>query len=366
MKVLVIVPDAGRYGGTIRFLERLLDIHSRQGITTTLLVPKDKCFSGLDSLAANYGIELVQSSNRTLPSTTPILTPIYDFLFIWRVVLARRPDLIVISTGDPGRLSISFYFPVPVLYILHSVPEQCFSILPRMYLWFGSMLNNRVMSVSHAAAESVTGLMGISRSKVEIVYNSCGDAPHRSESETPIILSAGHVVPYKNPEIWVEVARRVLMDRPDSKFIWLGDGELMESIREQVKRMSLSERILMPGYESNPSKWYAKAHIYFQPSLRESHGIAVLEAMAHGLPCVVANSGGLPESVVDEITGYVCPPVEPSVFSERIITLLDDAVLRERMGSAGRQRVKCFFSEKIQEQKIIALYERLTKNDKKH
>lgn len=361
MKILVIVPDVGRYGGTCRFLERLLDIHARRGIYTTLLVPTDQCNSELVSLASRYDVELVRSFSRTLPDTLPFLTPIYDFLFIWRTVFTKRPDLIVVSTGDPGRLSISFYFPVPVLYILHSIPEQRFRFLSRAYLWLGSMLGNCVMAVSNAAAKSVSTVMGVPLSRVEIVYNSCSAAAYRNEAEKPIILTAGHLVSYKNPELWLEVARRVLVERPDSLFVWLGDGEQLETIREKVRKMFLEERILFPGYVSDPSLWYAKAHLYFQPSLRESHGIAVLEAMAHGIPCVVANTGGLPESVADGETGFVCPPANPAEYAVRIIELIDDSALRERMGVAGQQRVENCFSEDIQEHKIMTIYDRLAK-----
>lgn len=361
MRALVIVPDIVQYGGISRFLEQLLDIHARQGIVTMLLVPPDRCSSLLVSLAERYGVELVRSPNRVITDTAPFLTPVFDFLFSWRTVLTWRPDLIVVLTGDPGRMSVALYFPVPVLYILLSVPEQRFRFLPRWYLRIGSLLNNLVMTDSNASALAVSKIMGILRKRIEVIYNSCVVAEFRKESGSPIIVTAGHMVVYKNPEVWLKVACLVLQDCPDSRFVWLGDGELLETIRNKVKGMSLEDRILLPGYESDPSIWYAQAHIYFQPSLRESHGIAVLEAMAHGLPCVVANTGGLPESVVDGETGYVCHPTDPAGFAERVTELLGDPDLRERMGTAGRKRVARCFSEEIQEQKIMAIYERLVK-----
>lgn len=364
MKVLVIAPDVGPYGGTSRFLERLLNIHSRHEIATTLLVATEQCHPELVSLASRYGVELVRSPSRTLPDTAPILTPFFDFLFSWRTVVTRRPDLIVVSTGDPGSLSISFYSQVPVLYILHSVPEQRFAFLPRMYLRFGSLLNNRVMTVSNAAAAAVSEYMGIPRDKIEVVYNCCDVATFRTESDNPIVMTAGHLVPYKNPDLWLEVARRVLLDFPNVLFVWLGDGALLETIRGKVEALSLQKWILLPGYVSDPSIWYAKAHIYFQPSLRESHGIAVLEAMAHGLPCVVSNTGGLPESVVDRETGFVCPPNDQVGFARRISELLGDSALRENMGTSGRQRVKMNFSADSQELKVLAMYGLLAKNVK--
>jgi glycosyltransferase involved in cell wall biosynthesis len=200
--------------------------------------------------------------------------------------------------------------------------------------------------------------MGFPANKIEVVHNSCAVPACRMEPVVPIILTAGHLVPYKNPELWLEVASTVVRQRPDACFVWLGDGELLETVREKVREMSLEERVLLPGYVSDPSVWYAQAQVYFQPSLRESHGIAVLEAMSHGIPCVVSDVGGLPESVVDRETGYVCPAADYSAFVVAIIALLGDQTLRERLGSTGRQRVSEKFSEESQERKIMALYDR--------
>lgn len=358
MKVLVIVPDIVPYGGTNRFLEQLLKIHARQSISTVLLAQKELCPAELESLAARYSVELVKSSSRTRLDTMPFLTPVFDFLFCWRTVLSRHPDVIVVSTGVPGRLSISLYFPVPVLYVLHSVPEQRFGLLPRLFLWCGSMLiNNRVVAVSNSAAQSVSDTMGISCTRVEVLYNSFSDVSFVKGSDEPIILTAGHMVSYKNPELWLEVACRVLQECPGSVFVWLGDGAMLEAIRRKVERTSFAERIMLPGYVPDPSSWYARAQIYFQPSLRESHGIAVLEAMSHGLPCVVADVGGLPESVVDGETGYVCAPTDVAEYVSRIKDLFASRALRERLGCAGRLRAEKFFTEKVQEAELVKLYD---------
>ncbi len=366
MRVLVIVPDVVQYGGTSRFLERLLDIHARQGIFTILLVPTERCLPLLVSLAERHGVELLRSPNRTGPDTIPVLTPFFDLLFSWRAVLSRRPDLIVVSTSDPGRMTVALYFPVPVLYILHSSPEPCFRFLPRWYMRIGSLLGNRIMTVSKAAAGKISETMGIPRTRISVVYNSCRSDGDTQMSGMPVILTAGHLVAYKNPWVWLEVARTVLQEWPGSVFVWLGDGDLLEAMRGKVQEMSLEERIQLPGYVADPSSWYARACIYVQPSLMESHGIAVLEAMTHGLPCVVANTGGLPESVADNETGFVCPPGDVNCFAGRILDLLGDPALRERMGDAGRMRVDKYFSESEQEQKIVALYKLLVNQTGKH
>lgn len=364
MKVLVIVPEIVTYGGTVRFLEHLLDLHLRQGLKTALLVPDDQHHVVLCALAQQYGVELVSFSNRISPRTAPFLTPFLDLVFSWPAILSQRPDLVVVSTSDPGRMSCVLYVPVPVLYILHSTPEKRFRLLPRWYMRIGSMLRNRIMTVSMAAANTVAETMGIPRARIAVVHNSCPIKEASTESSgKPIVLTVGHMVDYKNPWLWLEVACKVLATYPDTLFVWLGDGELLESVRDKVRQRSLEERVLLPGYVEDPSEWYLRASVYFQPSIRESHGIAVLEAMAHGLPCVVSDTGGLPESVVNKETGYVCPLANLDCFTTAVMELLEDFGLRSKMGEAGRQRVDNLFSEKKQEDKLMSLYCSLVQKD---
>jgi glycosyltransferase involved in cell wall biosynthesis len=67
--------------------------------------------------------------------------------------------------------------------------------------------------------------------------------------------------------------------------------------------------------------------------------MAVVEAMASGVPVVSTNVGGPAETVVDEETGYLVPPNRPDLIAARVLALLEDAQLRHRMGLAGRTRV---------------------------
>ena len=91
--------------------------------------------------------------------------------------------------------------------------------------------------------------------------------------------------------------------------------------------------------------------IYFQPSLIESHGLSVVEAMRYGLPCVVSNTGGLPESVVNGKTGHVVGANDIDGMVDQIVLLLRNPALRETMGRAGCERYEtCFEEHKWNEQ----------------
>ena len=85
------------------------------------------------------------------------------------------------------------------------------------------------------------------------------------------------------------------------------------------------------------------ADVYVQPSLSEGLGLAVLEAMAAGLPVIATRTGGLPEVVADNQTGLLVPPGDAPALANALQYLLDNVNRRDKMGKAGRARaVSCF------------------------
>jgi len=171
------------------------------------------------------------------------------------------------------------------------------------------------------------------------------------------VVTAGHVVGYKNPRLWLEVARRVRAVRPNASFIWYGDGPLLEEMRCQAQD---EPGIQFAGRAHNMTSVYTAADIYFQPSLLESQGLAVLEAMSHGLPCVVSDRGGMPESVVHGQTGYVEKADDAASFAERIISLLDHNDMAAAMGRDAQQRVREYFMPQQWEERMLALISEIT------
>lgn len=99
--------------------------------------------------------------------------------------------------------------------------------------------------------------------------------------------------------------------------------------------------------------------IFLQLSHREGQGIAVLEAMAAGLPVVASEVGGLKELVVHGKTGLLVPREDHRALAEAIIWLIQNPTKRIEMGEAGFQRAKENFSLEITESKIINFYENL-------
>jgi glycosyltransferase involved in cell wall biosynthesis len=149
------------------------------------------------------------------------------------------------------------------------------------------------------------------------------------------ILTLGHVVFYKNPMLWIEVAEDVLAHTDKNiEFVWAGDGPLLQKCRNRVIN---NPSIKFVGFIKDVDSLYASADIYFQPSLLESQGMSVIGAMAHRIPCVVSNAGGLPESVEDGKNGWIAEPEDKSAFSQQILTLINNSRKRRQLGYEGEK-----------------------------
>ena len=163
------------------------------------------------------------------------------------------------------------------------------------------------------------------------------------------------------------MAKQVISTLPgkDIEFIWGGEGELLEECKQNVNTLNMNKKIKFIGFTNETSQLYTSASLYFQPSLIESHGIAVVEAMSYSLPCVVANIGGLTESVENGVNGYLLPPNNITEMSNAIITIINNEKIRKEMGEQSLQFYNEKFSFDIWKQRMNKLHENIFLNKNK-
>jgi glycosyltransferase involved in cell wall biosynthesis len=96
--------------------------------------------------------------------------------------------------------------------------------------------------------------------------------------------------------------------------------------------------------------------ILVQPSLRETFGRVLIEAMASRKPAVVTRVGGMPEIVVNGETGLVVPPENPPALAAAVVSLLQDRARSQAMGEAGRRRVEEHFTLPERIRRLESIY----------
>ena len=108
--------------------------------------------------------------------------------------------------------------------------------------------------------------------------------------------------------------------------------------------LNIADRVTFAGQQHDIPTWLAAFDIFALSSNWEGMSNALLEAMATQLPVVATAVGGTPEVVVDSETGLLIPPRDPDALAQAIARLLRNPDLRDRMGQAGRKRIKRYFS----------------------
>lgn len=150
------------------------------------------------------------------------------------------------------------------------------------------------------------------------------------------VLTLGQIEWFKGPDFWLDVAIAVCQTHSEVIFKWAGRGQ-MQARLEALIPTQYKNRIMFLGYIPSVVSELSNSDIYFQPSRVENQGLAVIEAMAMGLPCIVSNIGGLPELVEDQVSGYVVD-FDVSSIAECIINLFGNSELRKTMGLAGSSK----------------------------
>ena len=131
--------------------------------------------------------------------------------------------------------------------------------------------------------------------------------------------------------------------------VCLGDGPALEELRALHASLAHRDRILLPGQRADAAALLAGADVCVVPSVwQEAFGLAALEPMAAGVPVVATRVGGLPEVVVDGVTGLLVEPGSESGLTRALARLLGDRALRQRLGVNGRRRARERFSRRAQ------------------
>lgn len=139
----------------------------------------------------------------------------------------------------------------------------------------------------------------------------------------------------------------------------IGDGAERAALEAEVREQNLADVMRCLGSRSDVDRFLEAADFFVLPSDTEGLPLSVLEAMAHGLPVVASRVGGLPELIDDGIHGFLVPAGDAAAVGDAICRLMDDAVLRRRLGEAARSRAATQFSMESVARRYTELYERV-------
>lgn len=166
-----------------------------------------------------------------------------------------------------------------------------------------------------------------------------------TKNNKPNILFASRLVWEKNIQTLIQLYQLIRQEGLDYNFIIAGDGTAKEDAESKMSNAIF----LGKQTHEDLAKLYASADVFVFTSISETYGNVVIEAMASGLPCVIANGGGSGSLVEHAVTGYKCTPDNPKEYLQYIKAIIEDNELKNSFKTKGLQYIKQLDWEKLAE-----------------
>jgi glycosyltransferase involved in cell wall biosynthesis len=182
----------------------------------------------------------------------------------------------------------------------------------------------------------------------------------RVASDSAGVLTVGHLGPDKGTDVLLRAWSGITESCPGASLTLVGDGDL-KVLAVQARALGVADSVRFTGWidRADLERELESCSVFVLPSLVEGVPLSLLEAMAHGLSCVVTPVGGMPDIVVDEECGLVVPVRDSEALSVALTRLLDDSRLRQRLGEAARVKVEREYSLQTCARAMSEVYERL-------
>jgi glycosyltransferase involved in cell wall biosynthesis len=159
-----------------------------------------------------------------------------------------------------------------------------------------------------------------------------------------VVGVVGRLSVEKAPEVLFEAAARCLPDSPQLRLVLVGDGDRRGELEELAERLGIAHRTSFLGTRRDVPDLLAGFDLFCLSSIHEGVPIAIIEALAAGLPVLASDCGSVGDIVGDGEQGFLFPVRGVEILADRLQLLVGDAELRARLGAAGRARAEQEFS----------------------
>jgi glycosyltransferase involved in cell wall biosynthesis len=262
------------------------------------------------------------------------------------------------------------------VHTLHGVPDEIFAMVGRVdppappgvssariaWLRFGLMRIEALLShlgavvvPSHALARFLAE-HGFPRRRMHVIPYGVAARRHAPAPlhDPPRLGTAAILEQRKGIDVLLDA--QAAMQRPAQLDVF-GDGSLRHELEGQAGRLGISVRF--HGFLGDLRDRLPELDVFVLPTRADNLPVAILEAMAVGLPVVATRVGGVPELVVDGETGYLVAPDDPRELGRALDAVISDPTRHRQMGEAGAARVAAHFEARAIAARMVRLYEQL-------
>jgi glycosyltransferase involved in cell wall biosynthesis len=157
-----------------------------------------------------------------------------------------------------------------------------------------------------------------------------------------LLLTVANIRPEKGYDVLLEAARILAERKVPVRVVAVGGGPMEDEIRARHRALGLGDHLQLLGQRHDVLRLMAAADVYVLASHQEGMPVTLMEATSIGLPIVATSVGGVPQVVSDGVEGLIVPPGDPERLADAVQRVVDDPVLRERLGRAAREKSAMF------------------------
>jgi glycosyltransferase involved in cell wall biosynthesis len=181
-------------------------------------------------------------------------------------------------------------------------------------------------------------------------------------SDQPLVVFTSRLDPIKRPLDALRIFAAVSGEFPTAALVMVGVGSELDSVRDEVERLGLADRVHFAGYRTDVPDWLAAATVWLLPTERENFSLAVLEALAAGCAVLSTSCPGNDEVLVDGVNALTFDVGDVAAGATALRRLLGDEALRQRLG-AGAQASSALYVQAAMVDKYLAVYDRDRRQD---
>jgi len=174
--------------------------------------------------------------------------------------------------------------------------------------------------------------------------------------DAPLVLAVGALVERKSHRTLIDAAARLKQNGILLHYLICGAGPLRAALETQTRALGLNSQVHFAGFCHDLPAHLAAADFFVHTPLWEGLGIAVLEALAAGLPVVASRVGGIPELITDQVTGLLIPPKDASALETALTRYVHNPDWAKTLGQAGQAAAHARFDIGATAQANEALY----------
>lgn len=355
MRVGIVNPFPLSYsGGVEKFIDSLQRGLSKRGVDSDLISLSEKESSILPK-SERFSISLVVLK-RLLQREKEFDIIHANGWIVWLLRFVKKRPAVMTDHGTEGGFlrSMGGDFPlIPRLYRKHV-------LLNMERIGLGN--SKRIAAVSKAIKMELVDDYGVEGDKIDVIYNGIDpynlkyvrDIREEFPADT-LLLFVGRLTKQKGLEYLL--SSLTMLKGHDYKLLIAGEGSERMSLIKKAKELGVDSRVVFLGNVSEKRKLelLKGSDVFVSPSLWESFGIVVVEAMAAGLPILATNAGAISEVVGD--SGVTVNPRDPDALGRALVKLIGDEAFRKKLGRNAMRRFRANFTTDSMAEKYVKFYE---------